>query len=58
MESFYQLLKTILVLVFCIEQLSAPRIAGGDFPPSEPVESGDETKYVQIAAFRTISGEY
>ena len=50
MESFYQLLKTFLVLVFCIEQLFAPRIAGGDFPPSEPVESGDETKYVQITA--------
>ena len=50
METFYQLLKTVLVLVFCIEQFFAPRIAGGDFPPSEPVAPGDETKYVQIVA--------
>ncbi|MCR5783571.1 MAG: hypothetical protein K6G90_12660 [Clostridia bacterium] len=50
MEILYQALKMILVLLFSIGQLFSPEIAGGDFPPSEPVERGDETKYVQISA--------
>ena len=50
METIYQALKMIFVLVFIIGQLFSPEIAGGDFPPSEPVERGDETKYVQISA--------
>ena len=50
METFYQILKMILVPVFCIGQLFAPKITGGDFPPSGPVEPGDQTKYVQIEA--------
>ncbi len=50
METMYQVLKMILIAVFCIESLFAPKIAGGDYPPSEPVASGDETKYVQITA--------
>ena len=48
MEKLFQILKMIFVLWFSLGQLFAPRIAGGDFPPSEPVEPGDETKYVQI----------
>ncbi len=50
METFYQALKTLFVLVFGIGQLLSPKIAGGDFPPSEPVERGDETKYIRISA--------
>ena len=45
MKTIYQLLKTVLVFVFCIEQLFAPKIPGDDFPPSAPVEPGDDTKY-------------
>ena len=48
METFYQMMKMMLAFVFSLEQLFAPKIAGGDFAPSEPVEPGDETKYVQI----------
>ena len=48
MEKLFQILKMIFVLWFSLGQLFAPRITGGDFPPSEPVEPGDETKYVQI----------
>ena len=36
METVYQIVKTILVVVFCIESLFAPKIAGGDFSPSDP----------------------
>ena len=50
METLYQILKMTLVLVFSLEQLFAPRIAGGDFPPSGQAIPGDETKYVQIDA--------
>ncbi len=50
METLYQILKMMLIVVFSLEQFFAPKIAGGDFPPSEPVEPGDETKYVQIEA--------
>ncbi|MBR2732584.1 MAG: hypothetical protein IKD72_11450 [Clostridia bacterium] len=50
METFYQALKMIFVLVFSIGQLFSPKIAGGDFPPSAPVEPGDASKYVQISA--------
>ena len=49
MVTFYQIMKMMLVALFCVEQLFAPKIAGGDFPPSEAVESGDESKYVQIS---------
>ncbi len=49
MEKVYQILKMFFILVFSLEQLFAPKIAGGDFPPSDPVEPGDETKYVQIS---------
>ena len=48
METIYQILKMFFIFVFSLEQLFAPRIAGGDFPPSAPAEPGDETKYVQI----------
>lgn len=34
METVFQILKTVLVLAFFVEQLFAPKIAGGDFPPS------------------------
>ena len=37
-------------MLFSIEQLFAPKIAGGDFPPSGHVEPGYETKYIQIEA--------
>ncbi|MBQ4244281.1 MAG: hypothetical protein II702_05135 [Clostridia bacterium] len=50
METFYQAIKMILVLLFGIGQMVLPKIPGGDFPPSEPVERGDEMKYVQISA--------
>lgn len=50
METVYQILKTVLVLAFFVEQLFAPKIAGGDFPPSGPAEPGDETKYARIEA--------
>ena len=49
METLYQILKMMFVLWFSLGQLFAPRIAGGDFPPSGPAEPGDETKYVQIS---------
>ena len=49
METLYQILKMMFVVVFSLEQLFAPRIAGGDFPPSAPVEPGDTSKYVQIS---------
>lgn len=48
MVKVYQMLKMIFVLVFSLEQLFSPKIAGGDFLPSKPVEPGDETKYIQI----------
>lgn len=48
METIYKILKMMLVAVFCTEQLFAPKIAGGDFPPSGAAEPGDETKYLQI----------
>ncbi len=50
METFYQILKTVFVVFFSIWQIFSPKIAGGDFPPSSPVEPGDQTKYVQIEA--------
>ena len=40
----------LLVFVFSLEQLFAPKIAGGDFSPSGPAVPGDESKYVQIDA--------
>lgn len=40
----------LLVVFFSISQLSSPKIAGGDFPPREPVAPGDPAKYVQIEA--------
>lgn len=49
METVYKILKILLIFTFSLGQLFSPKIAGGDFPPSEPVEPGDETKYVQIA---------
>ncbi len=51
METFYQMMKMMLVFVFSLEQLFAPKIAGGDFAPSEPVKPGDETKYVHWHGF-------
>ncbi len=41
METLYQILKMVLVPVFSLQQLFAPKIAGGDFPPSGPAEPGD-----------------
>ncbi len=41
METVYQILKMLLIAVFSIEQLFAPRIAGGDFPQSGPAAPGD-----------------
>ena len=50
METFLQALKMLFVFVFGIGLLFPTEIEGGDFPPSEPVEKGDETKYVRISA--------
>lgn len=50
MKTMYQILKTILTVVFCIESLFGAKIAGGDFSPSDPAGQGDEEKYVQITA--------
>ena len=50
METLYQVLKMMLVLVFSIGQILSPKIAGGDFPLSESVELCDKSKYIQISA--------
>ena len=49
METLYQIMKMMLVVVFSLEQLFAPKIAGGDLPPGGPAWPGDETKYAQIS---------
>ncbi|MBR3553985.1 MAG: hypothetical protein IKN72_11470 [Clostridia bacterium] len=37
--------------MFSLEQLFAPKIAGGDFPPSEPVAPGDTRVWVHWHGF-------
>ena len=50
METFYQALKMMFVLLFSVGQLFSPKIEGDDFPPSDPVEPGDSSQYIQISA--------
>ena len=50
MDVFYQIIKTVLVLLTGVVLLAAPRIAGGDFAPSAPVQPGDPAQYLQITA--------
>ena len=42
METVYQILKTVLVLAFFVEQLFAPKIAGGDFESRADIKTDDE----------------
>lgn len=50
MDTMYQVLKTVFVLLFCIWQLFSPKIVGGDFPASGETAPGDLDRYLQITA--------
>ena len=50
MDLPYQILKTILVILFIIGQFFSPKIEGGDFSPSKLGEPGDSAQFIQISA--------
>ena len=50
MENLYIVLKTLLAYLSLLGIGFAPMTGGGDFAPSEPVEPGDQAKYLQIEA--------
>ena len=53
MNSFYLVLKTLLVGLFAVMTVFRPTVGGGDFEPSVPVEPGDSSEYIQAEAVDT-----
>ena len=50
MHTFYLVLRTVLVYLSTVSVALSPAVGGGDFAPSQPVEPGDPSGYIQAEA--------
>lgn len=53
LHTFYQVLKTLFIGLYTVLAAFGPAVGGGDFAPSQPVEAGDASRFIQAEAVDT-----